>query len=191
MQAGELLFQKRVVGCACFLTFKPLQVPRNPRVMAFTPRAREDIPPKGPNEVIELSLGALPVHARLPLPVAFSWRCSPLANSLSRWPASVSPTTPSALFNACPARSARDFAWCARTCSTISETLWSRCNVFTFQGSGRRRPHSILFDATHSRSPWCETSENSGLKVRKTYGRAAPRSRPAALVATRYPAAPG
>src|SRR5215213_10820245 len=68
LQAGELLFQKRVVGCASFLTFKPLQVARNPRVMAFTRRAREDIPPKGPNEVIELTLGALPVHARLPLP---------------------------------------------------------------------------------------------------------------------------
>src|SRR5215210_2541265 len=68
LQAGELLFQKRVVGCACFLTFKPLQVPRNPRVMAFTRRAREDIRPKGPKEVIELSLGALPVHARRPLP---------------------------------------------------------------------------------------------------------------------------
>ena len=36
--------------------------------MAFTRRVREDIPPKGPKEVIELSLGALPVHARLPLP---------------------------------------------------------------------------------------------------------------------------
>ena len=65
MQAGKHLFQKRVVGCACFLTFKPLQVPRNPRVMAFTCKAREDIRPK---KVIELLLGALEAHPRLPLP---------------------------------------------------------------------------------------------------------------------------
>ena len=52
MQAGELLFQKRVVGCTCFLTFELLQVARNPRVMAFTRKTREGIRPK---EVIELS----------------------------------------------------------------------------------------------------------------------------------------
>src|SRR5215216_2269701 len=65
LQAGELLFQKRVVRCACFLTFKPLQVPRNPRGLAFARKAPEDIRPK---EVLELLLGALPVHTRLPLP---------------------------------------------------------------------------------------------------------------------------
>src|SRR5215218_8071522 len=65
LQAGELLFQKRVVGCASFLTFKPLQVARNPRVMAFTFKAPDDIRPK---EVLELLLGALEVHTRLPLP---------------------------------------------------------------------------------------------------------------------------
>src|SRR5215217_4170324 len=65
VRAGELLFQKRVVGRACFLAFEPLQVLRNPRVMACTRRARVDIRPK---EAMELSLGALPVHARLPLP---------------------------------------------------------------------------------------------------------------------------
>src|SRR5215204_1768770 len=65
LQAGELLFQKRVVRCACFLTFKPLQVPRNPRVMAFIRKTREDIRPK---EVHQLFLGALEAHPRLPLP---------------------------------------------------------------------------------------------------------------------------
>src|SRR5215203_410648 len=65
LQAGELLFQKRVVRCACFLSFKPLKVPCNPRVMAFTRKARDDIRPK---EVIELLYGALEVHPRLPLP---------------------------------------------------------------------------------------------------------------------------
>src|SRR5215212_4417004 len=65
LQAGELLFQKRMVRCACLLTFKPLQVPRNPRGLAFTRQAREDIRPK---EVHELLLGALKAHARLPLP---------------------------------------------------------------------------------------------------------------------------
>src|SRR5215212_6859426 len=65
LQAGEFLFQKRMVRCACLLTFKPLQVPRNPRGLAFTRKAREDIRPK---EVHELLLGALKAHPCLPLP---------------------------------------------------------------------------------------------------------------------------
>src|SRR5215207_2334539 len=60
----KLLFQKRMIRCACFLTFEPLQVPRNPRVMAFTCKAPADIRPK---KVIELLLGALPLHTRQPL----------------------------------------------------------------------------------------------------------------------------
>jgi hypothetical protein len=65
LQAGKLLFQKHMVRCACFLTFKPLQVPRNPRGLPFTRKAAEDIRPK---EVPELLLGALKAHARQPLP---------------------------------------------------------------------------------------------------------------------------
>jgi hypothetical protein len=131
LQAGELRFQKRVVGCACFRAFEPLQVPCDPRVTAFTRKAREDIRPK---EVIELSLGALPVHTRLPLPGLLMAMLPVGQLPQLLWEASVSATTPSALSNACPVRSARDFARCARTCSTIPESVCSGCNVSSLRG---------------------------------------------------------
>jgi hypothetical protein len=98
--------------------------------MAFTCKAPADIRPK---KVIELLLGALPLHTRQPLS-SLLMAVLPVCQLPQLQPASVLATTPSALSNACPVCSARDFAWFAKTSSTISEMVCSRCNDFSFQG---------------------------------------------------------
>src|SRR5918993_2220105 len=64
-QAGELLLQECVVLRACLLAFQPLHIAFHPRVGTFRYKAREGL--RG-NEVRKAFLGALPEHARLPVP---------------------------------------------------------------------------------------------------------------------------
>src|SRR5215217_4316770 len=98
--------------------------------MAFIRKTREDIRPK---EVHQLFLGALEAHPRLPLPTLLM-AVLPVGQHPQLLASFGIGDNPSALSNACPVCSARDFAWCASTSSTISEMVWSRCNIFSFQG---------------------------------------------------------
>src|SRR5215217_8377969 len=62
---GWLTPPQKVCGRACVLAFEPLHVTDDPRVVAFVRKAREGI---GRKEAHKAFLGALPEHARLPLP---------------------------------------------------------------------------------------------------------------------------
>src|SRR5918995_333869 len=64
-QASKFLLQECVVLRACLLAFQPLHVAFHPRVGTFRYKAREGI--RG-NEVRKAFLGAIPEHARLPVP---------------------------------------------------------------------------------------------------------------------------
>ena len=142
----QLLFQKRMVRCACFLTSNPPGIPQSTSNCVHPKSVRRASDPK----VVELLLGAFPVYTRQPF-------CSLLMAVL---PACQVPQ-PLAGFGTAPttlarsqtsARSARlGTAWFAKTSSTISEMVCSLCNDFSFQ-AGRRHPVSILRSATHLRS---------------------------------------
>src|SRR5829696_7228657 len=111
---------ERVVLRPFLLAFHPLRVVLNPRVVAFRRNA----------ELHQVALGAHPEHTHLPI-LCLLWRCSPFANSLSCWPASVLATLSSAFSKGSLVWATIAFACLERTSSAISATVCSGLMVLS------------------------------------------------------------